>query len=394
LCTQGKKPEVSAEGAAMLANTAQDQEGAPLSQKDLNPILAAHERFAAYQGGKRAQLNRRGLDGLNLANRVLSEADFSGSSLVGATLYGSNLQRASLYCADLRGANLQAANLTRADMRGASFRGANLSYAIVDGGDLRAARMMIVGPGGMSVMDRRSGQEANSPQIPDGVDFTNCSMKHVSFGNAKLDNANFSGAIMDGAKFKGAKLTNAQFKGAVLTGVDLKELNVPKEALEGCVLDITPEAQARAEDLKAMIIGHELWISSEGTQGKTASLDGEDLRPIQDFAAGRRLTGLSMRNATALNLNFSDSRLQAAKFDGADLRGANFSGCDLRGASFKGANLSHATFAKARLGPLKLASGGELAIVMTGAVANSQQFINATVDCPLPELGLQERNPS
>ena len=50
------------------------------------------------------------------------------------------------------------------------------------------------------------------------------------------------------------------------------------------------------------------------------------------------------------------------------------------------------TFAKARLGPLKLASGGELALVMTGALANSQQFINATVDCPLPELGLQERN--
>lgn len=375
----------------MLANAnAQDGECSPLSQKDLNPILAAHERFAAYQGGKRAQLTRKGLDGLNLANRVLSEADFSGSSLVGATLYGSNLQRASLYCADLRGANLQAANLTRADMRGASFRGANLSYAIIDGGDLRAARMMIVGPGGMSVMDRRNGQEANSnSQIPDCVDFTNCSMKHVSFGNAKLDNANFTGAIMDGAKFKGAKLTNAQFKGAVLTGVDLKELNVPKEALEGCVLDVTPEAMAKAEDLKARIISHELWISSEGANGKTETLDGEDLRPLQDFAAGRRLTGLSMRNATALNLNFSDARLQAAKFDGADLRGANFSGCDLRGASFKNANLSHATFAKARLGPLKLASGGELAIVLTGALASSQQFINATVDCPLPELGIQ-----
>jgi uncharacterized protein YjbI with pentapeptide repeats len=381
---------VSAEGAAMLAN-ATDKDSAPLSQKDLNPILAAHERFVAYQGGKRAQLNRRSLDGLNLANRILSEADFSGCSLVGSTLYGSNLQRASLYCADLRGANLQAANLTRADMRGASFRGANLSYAIIDGGDLRAARMMIVGPGGMSVMDRRSGDAANTnaPAIPDGVDFTNCSMKHVSFGNAKLENANFTGAIMDGAKFKGAKLTNAKFKGAVLTGVDLKELNVPKEALEGCVLDISPEAEAKAEELKAMIIAHELWIASEGANGKTAALDGEDLRPLQDFPAGRRLTGLSLRNTVALNLNFADARLQAAKFDNADLRGANFSGCDLRGASFKGANLSHATFAKARLGPLKLASGGELPIVMVGALANSQQFINATVDCPLPELGLQ-----
>src|SRR5580698_5577663 len=199
-CTQGKKSEVSAGGAAMLANI-MEQDSAPLSQKDLNPILAAHERFAAYQGGKRAQLTRKGLDGLNLANRVLSEADFSGSSFVGATLYGSNLQRASLYCADLRGANLQAANLMRADMRGCSFRGANLSYAIMDGGDMRAARMMIVNQGKMSVMDRRSGGDANAndPQIPDGVDFTNCSMKHVSFGNAKLDNANFSGAIMDGA---------------------------------------------------------------------------------------------------------------------------------------------------------------------------------------------------
>ena len=179
----------------MLANI-MDKDSAPLSQKDLNPILAAHERFAAYQGGKRAQLTRKGLDGLNLANRVLTEADFAGSSFVGATLYGSNLQRASLYCADLRSANLQAANLTRADMRGCSFRGANLSYAIMDGGDMRAARMMIVNQGKMSVMDRRSGEaNTNDPQIPDGVDFTNCSMKHVSFGNAKLDNANFSGAI-------------------------------------------------------------------------------------------------------------------------------------------------------------------------------------------------------
>lgn len=374
----------------MLANI-EVKDGEALSQKDLNPILAAHERFAAYQGGKRAQLTRKRLDGLNLANRVLSEADFSGCSLMGATLYGSNLQRASLYCADLRGCNLQAANLSRADMRGASFRGANLSYAILDSGDLRAARMMIVGPNGTSVMDRRSPGEdkAGSSDIPDGVDFTNCSMKHVSFGNAKLDNANFSGAIMDGARFKGAKLTNAKFKGAVLTGVDLKELNLPKEALEGCVLDITPAAFAKVDDLKAMLTSHEQWISSEGATGKTAVLDSEDLRPLQDFTAGRRLTGLSAKGVVALNLNFSGCRLQAAKFDNADLRGANFSECDLRGASFKGANLSHATFAKARLGPLKLASGGELAIVMTGALANSQQFINATVDCPLPDLGIQ-----
>ena len=374
----------------MLANI-YDNDIAPLSQQDLNPILAAHERFVSSQGGKRAQLTRRGLDGLNLANRVLADADFSGSSMVGATFYGSNLQRASLYCTDLRGCNLQAVNLTRADMRGASFRGADLSYAILDGGDLRAARMMIVSAKGASVMDRREGEKnaANSPAIPDGVDFSNCSMRFVSFGNAKLDNANFSGAILEGVKFKGAKLANAQFKGAVLTGVDLKELAVPADALKDCVLDVTPEAKVRAEELKAMIIAHEQWIATEGASGKPVVLDGEDLRPLQEFPVGRRLTGLCARDTVAINLNFSGCRLQAAKFDDADLRGADFTDCDLRGTSFRNANLSHATFTKARLGPLKLAGGGELALVMTGAIASSHQFTGATVDCPIPELGLE-----
>ena len=61
------------------------------SQAELNTILAAHERYALYQGGQRAQLAHADLSGLNLANRKLMEADFSGAALVGANLYGSNL---------------------------------------------------------------------------------------------------------------------------------------------------------------------------------------------------------------------------------------------------------------------------------------------------------------
>jgi len=364
----------------------QNQDLPTFSQAELNPVLSAHARFVASQGGQRAQLTRKRLDGLNLSNRVLSEADFSGSSLVGATLHASQLERASFYCADLRGCDLQGANLKRADLRGATFRGANLSYAVLDGGDLRAARMMIVGPTGTSVMDHRDPTD-RANELPEGVDFTNCSMKRVSLGDAKLDNANFSGAIMDGAKFKGAKLTNARFHGTVLVGVNLKELSVPKESLEGCVLDVTPEVVARAQELKAKIMAHEQWIANESVAGQVAALDGEDLRPLRDFMAGRRLSGISMREVVALNANFSGCRLHAAKFDNADLRGADFSQCDLRGASFRGANLSHAVFSKARLGPLKLAGGGELASVLTGAVADSSQFIGAVIDGALPGLG-------
>ena len=363
---------------------------APLSQQDLNPVLIAHERFVASQGGKRAQLSRRGLDGLNLANRTLAEADFSGSSLVGATLLGSSLQCASFYCADLRECNLRAVNLTRADMRGASFRGADLSHAVLDQGDLRPASIMIMDERGASVMDRRAfGGGADALDIPNGVDFTNCSLRNVSFGNARLDHANFSGAIMEGVKMKGASLSNAIFKGAVLSGVDLRDLQVPPEAFVGCVLDVTPEAEARGEKLKSMMIMHEMWIMNEGAAGNPVVLDGEDLRPLQDFCVGRRLTGLCARETVAININFSGCGLQAAKFDNADLRGADFTDCDLRGASFLNANLSHAVFTNTRLGPLKLANGGQLKQIMLGAVTSSLQFVTALIDGPIPELGFE-----
>lgn len=377
-------------GVAMLENI-YDIQCDPLSQKELNPVLSAHERAVAYQGGARAQLAGKRLDGLNLANRILTEIDLSAASLVGATLYGSNLQRASFYCADLRGCNLQAANLTRADMRGASFRGANLSYAVMDSGDLRAARMMIVGSKGASIMDRN--HEANhgsrgSSHVPDGVDFSNCSMKNVSFGNAILDNADFSGAILEGVKFKGARLKNVKLEGAVLTGVDLKELAVPASALKGCVLDVSPEALARADQLKATLASHEQWILSNGSGGAPATVDSEDLRPLQGIVAGRRFVGLSARRAVAIGLDFSESQLQAAKFGEADLRGADFSNCDLRGVSFRGANLSHARFTKARLGSLKLAGGGAMAPDLFGATYSMQQFADAHLDTPLDDISL------
>ena len=365
-----------------------DRDSTPLSQKELHPILSAHERFVAYQGGRRAQLARCRLDGLNLANRTLTEADFSGASLVGATFYGSTMERTNLFCADLRYCDLQAVNLTRADMRGASFKGANLSYAILDGADLRAARMMVMGAQGVTELRRDCDNEKNlTPALSDAVDFSNCSMKNVSFGNAKLDNANFSGAILEGVKFKGAQLTNVQFKSAVLTGIDLGELKVPPEALEGCVLDVTEEALARVGQLQAKLASHEEWIASES--GAPAVLDREDLRPLQGFTAGRRLAGLSACGVIAIGQDFTECRLPAAKFENADLRAANFSGCDLRGVSFRGANLAHARFTGARLGVIRLANLRTLRTVLAGANANADQFADASLECTLEELSLE-----
>lgn len=363
------------------------------TQHELNAVLLSHERYVTYRGGARAQLAHSELDGLVLANRNLAEVDLSGASLVGANLYGSNLERASLYCADLRECDLQCSKLTRADLRGASFKGAKLAFAVLDHADLRAAMMMYVSADGDLIFDRDKSERA-AKTGGNGVDFSNCSMKGASFGNAKLDGADFTGAILSGANFKNAKLTNVTFKNAILTGVNLQELTVPPEALAGCIADVTPEAAAKFDHLKARLESHQQWISCGGGKGSPANFDGEDLRPLQKLLVGRPLTGLSARGANCIGLDFSGSQLQAAKFDGSDLRDADFSNADLRGASLRMAKLAHARFAGANLGSLSLNSGSVLAPDFTGAEASEEQFYNAILDGKIALLGATLTRPA
>jgi uncharacterized protein YjbI with pentapeptide repeats len=359
----------------------------PMTQVELNAAMASHEKYVAAQGGLRAQFNLKTLDGLNLANRNLADADFSGASLINATLFGSSLTRANLYCADLRGCNLRCANLVRADLRGASFKGASLSNAMLDNADMRAATMMLVRPDGVSLLDRN--KAAHDGNMAVGVDFSNCSMKSVSLGNAKLNGANFSGANLQGANFKGAQLPNVKLDGAILTGVSLKDLVVPSAALRNCITDASPEIIDRANALKADIEAHERWIGGHAQGGKPAALDGEDLRPLQSFFAGRPLSALSARNAVAIGVDFSGCQLQGVRFDGADLRDANFTGADLRGASFVGANLHHARFDRADMTSLMLANGTALAPNLASAQANAEQFSDAILSGVISALGLR-----
>jgi uncharacterized protein YjbI with pentapeptide repeats len=374
----------------MLSETAGRKTRVPKTQQQLNAALIAHERYLKFQGGVRAQLAHVSIDGLNLANRNLTESDFTGASLVGANLSGSNFERASFYCADLHDCNLQSTRLVRADLRGASFSGAKLSYAVLDHADLRTAVMMFVEIDGISIVDRERASGSGKPSgAPSGVDFSNCSLKGASFGHAKFDRANFDGALLQGATFKNAHLTNVSFRGAVLTGVNLKELAVPPSAIEGAVLDVTPEAMEKADALKGQLEAHHIWISSSGERGNPAVLDGADLRPLGQNLVGRALGGLAARNAVGVGVDFSGSHLQAAKFDGSDLRGADFSGADLRGASFRGARLAHAKFNGTNLSGLRLANGGVLAPDLAGADATEEQFHPAVLEGRAIDLGLR-----
>lgn len=337
--------------AATVSNAPGPAGTANISQAELEWIMDEHHRYLSRRRGSRAILRSAKLDGLTMANRDLSEANLSGASLVGANLHGTNLARASLYCADLRDCDLRNARLEYADLRGTSFNGADLDNAVLSFADLRPATVLHLGT---RVMFQGNIHE----DVPIGaVDFTNASLRNVSFLNARLDHANFADALLEGAMFRGASLGDACFRGATLWGVDLEELNVPSAALRNCLPSPSIVAQGKAKHLLAEILAHHEWFVSQGKRGRTANIDGTDLRPLADSLRGLCLAGLSARRVVAVSVDFSGCQMQAARFDGADLRGANFTDADLSGASLQRARLAHVSFRNTRIEDLVLSTG-------------------------------------
>lgn len=315
-------------------------------------MLRAHEAFIAGKGGARALPRYVDLKGLRCDRRLMVDIDFTGSDLTGSRFVGADLSRASLYCANLTRCNFNDAKLVRADLRGAVFTGAKLEAANLDEADLRAAVLCVVdeekGFTLMGALASLVGARLNGADLSDanafGVDFSSASLRGARMRNANFKNACFDGANMEGADLSGARLVGARFHNAIMTGIDIARLDLPADAFAGCLLDPTPAARARLDDIRRELDESDRWVESHGDQGHPAMLDGLDLRPAADRFAGRLLAGMTARYSIGVGVSFAAAQLQGAIFDGADLRGADFRRADLRGASFRGANLAHAAF--------------------------------------------------
>lgn len=377
--------------ARNLARSLKRQAELPaLSQPVLDKFLGMHERFVTAQpGGRRAMVRYLRAPGLDFSGRNLTDADFTGADFQDSRLIKVRLAWASLLCADLRGADLTDADLSKVDLRGVSLRGANLTGANLDGADMRQAVLARVDlPGGFKLFGA-SAKGSDGP-VTFSADFSNCSMQGARLGRAKLRGANFKGAILTGADLKGADLEDANFDGAVLMGVNLDRAKIDPAALANCVTDPGPKAMARRAMLIDRLAEASKWVAAMGKDGAPAVLDGEDLRPLGNHFARRKLTALSARKACAIGVDFTGCHLQGAHFDGADLRGANFTQADLRGASFAGANLWHAKFNEADMGALQLKSGGvrptdfSHAICGAGTLDAAAILPRAAVDAALP----------
>jgi uncharacterized protein YjbI with pentapeptide repeats len=364
--------DTSAQSGSKLLNSWKGWAGRKLTQDELNALMTAHARFILHHPqGRRLQLGSAHILGLNLSQRLLKEADFSGANLTGSNLSSANCEQANLFAANLCDCNLQSTNLRNADLRGISLRGANLSYSVLDGADMRSAFMVKVGgdSDGYAQLVPRGKDSTNG-----GVDFSNCSLKGTSMVQVTLKGASFRNALLDGVNFKDSKFTDVCLEGAILTKMSVEELPFSPEELKTCLLDPQPDVVKRAPDLIEKLRLHELWYKTDGKDGAPATLDGEDFRPLGKIFCGRQITALVARNIIAAGVDFKECELQGANFDGADLRAAEFAGSDLRGASFRGAKLAHAGFKNADLRPLALAQGGAQTVDLTDAEYAATQF--------------------
>ncbi len=84
--------------------------------------------------------------------------------------------------------------------------------------------------------------------------------------------------------------------------------------------------------LKEILVAHDKWLESGGTQGRIADLQEADLR-----------------EADLQGANLQEAILQGAKLKRADLRGADLQGATLQGANLERANLERANLHRANL---------------------------------------------
>ncbi|MBC7952459.1 MAG: pentapeptide repeat-containing protein [Rhodospirillaceae bacterium] len=125
-------------------------------------------------------------------------------------------------------------------------------------------------------------------------------------------------------------------------------------------------------DVDSIVAAHVLWLTSQGAQGKRATLQGMDL-------AGGDLARTVLANATFREADLSDCALTEARLDGADFRFASLNAADLSGANLGVAQLRHANLRLAKLEGASLRGADLSGAQLTGAKLAGADFKGATL---------------
>ncbi|HNB28201.1 MAG TPA: pentapeptide repeat-containing protein, partial [Alphaproteobacteria bacterium] len=192
---------------------------------------------------------------------------------------------------------------------------------------------------------------------------------------ADLSNVQLNRAVIDGAALDGANLTDANVFGVDLSRAVYGFLDTSTTI----TVDDSAETQALVTE---MIIAHERWVTSSGTDGQRADFSNADLSG-NDFS-GHNLRGALFVEARLRSAKFNRTTLDLADFSKADLTGASFGGANLRGTNFTNANLRRTDFRKADLSV-------ETAVLADGS---TREWLPRFVECQVDEADFTEAKAS
>jgi uncharacterized protein YjbI with pentapeptide repeats len=208
-------------------------------------------------------------------------------------------------------------------------------------------------------------QEALKPQLgyfTEFVDATEGIFMNAKMSRSLMRGANFTQAILEGADLSMAQMPSASLKGAVLRGARFEGVDITDVDMQGVLLDEYQGLSLEDDGVpfEMLVQDHNLWLSSDGKNGKRLDLTRYDIRtdgPLACDFSGRNLVMMRAQRAILYHVRFSSAQLEAAELRDNDLRLADLSQVDARGIDFSGSNMMRANLQSALLGPLKLSDG-------------------------------------
>jgi uncharacterized protein YjbI with pentapeptide repeats len=354
-----------------------DLQGTPLEAQDFSRIVVSGLTLANVHG-PRSDWTLARLEGVNLNNAQLFEADFSRAHFLRVTLDRAVLDRAILRDADFSGtsmlhtrapnlsaeravfarmraidadfdgsdftgadfsgadlrasrfgrANLAAAKLLNADLRGADLARANLASANLKGARVDCATRLPTGfnadaamlvpldlCGGAYALDFRGKDVA-------GVSFRDLDLRGALFAGAQLGGADFAGANLDGADFEGASGFDGAFTPASAREASFEGVKGPLN-----MLGRTDLRNARISGPAGAEV--ELTVGPSGPRTEGAAL--RNLSLVLDYrrrpgegAAGLGFASLLFARVEASSVNCAPAPARGRRDEGAALEWSAF----------------------------------------------------------------------
>lgn len=196
------------------------------------------------------------LDGIDLKQTVLIQADLAFASLNKANLSYARLEHAILARSQLKFADLSSANLRFANMENVNAEQADLVSAWLDEADLKYANFA------NGRLQESSCDHCNLL----GANLTGANLRRASLTGAYVENSRLDGAYLVGATMSRADFRFSSLRSADLSGADLREVDFRNSDLRG--------AKLIASDVAGVEFG-------------TANLDGADLMGLRGLDAAK-----------------------------------------------------------------------------------------------------------